>query len=299
MQQVFFSRGELLRSGVPIDHLRPGGRFTKVMRDVFVPSTMRVTFETRVDAALHRAPAHAIVAGPTAAVLWGGIVPNDETVHFNVPHDCNWRPRGLTVHRRHELSWVRHHGRPLTPPEMTFFELAETLQLVDLVVFGDSIVRGTLCRPDVLGEFAAHAQGRGAVRARKAAALVRTPVRSPMETRTRLLIGFAGLPEPEVNYEIWENGRLLYALDLAFPKWKVYVEYDGSYHQDSAEQRQNDHLRREWLVRHGWLPVTLVARDIYNNPGEVLRRVVETLVAAGARVSVRGVEWQRHFPVRR
>lgn len=82
----------------------------------------------------------------------------------------------------------------------TFIALASCLSLVELVVVGDAMVRMQLVSEADLREKTKASSERHAVLARRAAGLVRRGVDSPMETRLRLLIVLAGLPEPEVNH---------------------------------------------------------------------------------------------------
>jgi len=86
--------------------------------------------------------------------------------------------------------------------------------LTELVTAGDSLVRRAGVEPDRLIEAASSARGvRGARLARQAAALVRRGVDSPMESRLRLLLVLAGLPEPwsatssETRTEVGWRGR--------------------------------------------------------------------------------------------
>jgi hypothetical protein len=80
----------------------------------------------------------------------------------------------------------------VTSPARTFVDLADLLALVDLVVVGDALVRLGLCSPARLCEEAAAARTRRVRQAaRRAAALVRPRVDSPMETRLRLLLVLA------------------------------------------------------------------------------------------------------------
>ena len=299
MRTTFSTRNQLLARGVPAAQLRPGGAYQRITRDVFVDPHVKVTFELRVDAFLHRAPTQAVVSRHTAATLLDGIVPHSGTVHFNVPAGSRWRPAGTTIHRRQDTPWVLHNHRPVTPADCTFMELAEDLELIDLVVLGDSLVRRKHVSCEGLVAAAAAGSGRHAIRARTAAGLVRARVESAKETRTRLLLVFAGLPEPECNYRILdEHGREKWRLDLAYPALKVAIEYDGDHHFDSAEQRQKDRLRREWLMAHGWQVITIVATDLWRRPGQVLDRVGQALAAAGSKARVCRLAWQEHFPVR-
>ena len=86
-------------------------------------------------------------------------------------------------------------------------------------MLGDSLVRrkrydaGGAARVRRLASIVGHYSRR----ARRAAALVRTGVDSPMETRLRLLIVFAGLPEPEVDHRVHDDdGTLLRRYDLTY-----------------------------------------------------------------------------------
>ena len=68
-------------------------------------------------------------------------------------------------------------------PIDNFVELAETLSLVDLVILGDAMVRRGFCTiEDLVAGVAASGPRRGVRMARRAAALVRPHVDSPMET---------------------------------------------------------------------------------------------------------------------
>jgi len=154
---------------------------------------------------------------------------------------------------------VQPPGRdpPHTPAD-TFVDLAADLTLVDLVVLGDSLVRRGLLAPRDLAAAAELAHGRGVRAARRAARLVRLGVDSAMETRLRLLLGQAGLPEPVVNLVIRDDvGTRLFRLDLAYPEVKVAIEYDGRQHAENRTQWVKDVGRREWFDGDGWRIVTV------------------------------------------
>lgn len=94
----------------------------------------------------------------------------------------------------------RCKGLPVSTPEQTFLELAAAgLSLVDLVIVADGMIRAEHTAPGRLADAAAGWHGRGCRVARRAADLAREGVDSPMESRLRLLLVLAGLPEPRVN----------------------------------------------------------------------------------------------------
>lgn len=119
----------------------------------------------------------------------------------------------------------------------------------------------------------------GAARARVAVTYVRERVDSPMESRVRMLIVLAGLPEAEV---------------------KLIVEYDGRHHIERVEQWESDLKRREAIEDDGWRIIVLVANDIYATPAATIDKLHRLLASRGhpgmpARLSL---AWQRHFPGR-
>ena len=82
----------------------------------------------------------------------------------------------------------------------------------------------------------------------------------------RLDIEDAGLPAPEPQFWVKHHGRKLFRLDLAYPKSKVCIEYDGEeFHGEDA--KEHDRRRRKWLRDHGWT-VIVVTKDSFK--GEAL-----------------------------
>jgi hypothetical protein len=74
-----------------------------------------------------------------------------------------------------------------------------------------------------------------------------------METRLRMLIVLAGLPEPQVNLTLRAgDGTPLRRYDLCWPEVRVIVEYDGRHHVEREEQWEADLDRREADDDDGW-----------------------------------------------
>lgn len=253
--------------------------------------------------------AHAVVtlAGPgavasfhTAARLWGAAVPNDPTIHVTVPHADQRRCLdGATFHVCGALEWgydVR--GVLVTSPAQTFIDLARKLPLVALVVVGDALVNHGHITPEDLRRACARSSLKGAVQARRAARYVRRGAESPMETRARMLVVLAGLPEPRTQIEILDGWRVIYRLDLGYAEALVAVEYDGEHHRD-PDQAAADTRRREYLESIGWIIVVLRSEDIYRHPDTALEQIVAAMRRRGLPVPRRlDPTWQRHFPTR-
>lgn len=178
-------------------------------------------------------------------------------------------------------------------------ELATMLPLVELVVVGDWMARRHRVSPAELVEAARLAGGRAGVLARSAAAYVRNKVDSPMESRLRMLLVLAGLPEPEVNHEIrTAEGELLRRYDLSWPGVRVIVEHDGRHHVERIEQWERDLTRRKAIDDSEWRILVIVSSEIYESPGATVERVRALLRERGlGGLPIRPSDrWRQHFP---
>lgn len=114
-----------------------------------------------------------------------------------------------------------------------------------------------------------------------------------------MLLVLAGLPEPVVDHALRdETGRIRYRLDLAYPPWRIAVEYDGRQHADNTAQWRWDVRRREELDADGWRLVVVLSGDLYRTPSHTLDRVRAAARAQGVALRVRSEEWRRYFPQR-
>jgi hypothetical protein len=259
-----------------------------------------VVDERRLNAAaLSICPTRSYLSHFSAARLFGGVVPDDPDVHVTSPRN---RPkaRGIAGHRAKRNQRVTTwRGLRTTTPMQTFLDMSQVLTLVDLVVLGDSLVKRGRFTTQQLVAFVASSTGPHHRLAKRAAALVRNGVDSPMESRLRLLIVLAGLPEPEVDHRILDaDGQLIYRFDLSYPKYGLIIEYDGRQHADSTEQWHHDLGRDEdlddWQVRR----LVVVSSGIYNTPAKTLCRITKAMRQRGMTVPQLSDEWRRHFPSR-
>lgn len=295
--QPFLRRGAQ-QAGISDDHLAGPG-FRAIFRGVHVTADVPITLTLRAQAALTAAPAGAMISHHTAAKLWGGVVPDTSAVHVSIPPGTSFSRAGVIVHRPHTLPAVGTRRRVrVARPEETFLACAAYLALVELVVLGESLVGAGATTAEALITAAAHRRGRGTRLARSAAALVRRGVDSPPETRLRLLLCLAGLPEPEVDHRIYsEVGQLLYRFDLSYPQIKLAIEYDGRHHERDP-YRGRDLLRREDLEADGWAFVVVVTEHLNGTPGDVLARVARVMQRRGMPVPRLSERWRQHFSQR-
>ena len=120
-----------------------------------------------------------------------------------------------------------------------------------------------------------------------------------MESRLRMLMVLAGLPEPVVNHRVyWADGSVRWRFDLSFPEFRLIIEYDGRQHADSTTQWRGDIGRREWLDENDWRIVVSGSSDIYRTPARTLTRITRAMRARGMAVPPLKEDWRRHFPSR-
>lgn len=295
-----FTRADAVAAGIDPKILRTS-RFRRIFRGVYVSSTAPERPIVRTQAALAIHPPNAYASHTSAARVYELPVPVDPDEHISVEHAGERRPRrGIVSHVAPPGARVRTRGGVrVSPPLQMFVELASMLALVDLVVVGDAMVRVLGVSAEDLRRHCDEAAAPGARAARRAAVYVRHDVESPMETRLRMLLVLAGLPEPDVQHVVAvAGGGPRYRLDLAYPDARVGVEYDGRQHAEDTRQWNHDLRRREALDDAGWKLLVVTAQDLFRRPDEVVRRVCTALVARGAVAASTRVDpaWRAHFP---
>ncbi len=156
------------------------------------------------------------------------------------------------------------------------------LSVDELIVAGDGLV----CRvdplatvPQLLRAVARNAGRRGNLSLRAAFEQVRPRTDSPRETTLRLLVVRAGLPEPEVNGRLTEDGERERRGDLVFRPWHVVLEYEGVHHQQSRVAYLDD-IDRFGDLAARWRFVRVTKE---HPPDQILLRTATALRAAGWR----------------
>lgn len=300
-RQVPLRRDSLLGAGVRRGEIERD--YVRVVRGVWVRAGQEVDLWTRIGAALALHGRDAVVSHATAAQLYGLPVRWDPEIHLTLRRDVpRSRVAGMRPHQpRIRPRWQLIDGVRVTTPEQTFLDLARPLTLVDLVVVGDALVARGLTTRERLVEAADVWRGHGARLARRAAGFVRRGVESPQESRTRMLVVLAGLPEPTINRSFYTwTGAFLARLDLAYEAYLLAIEYDGRQHALDTRQWKRDITRRGNLDSAGWRLVVVVDDDLFRTPGQTLVRILEAMHAQGMPVprTPPSEEWRAHFPGR-
>jgi hypothetical protein len=237
----------------------------------------------------------------SAARLWSTPLPgrleDDWRIHLA-------RRRGFSRPRRvnvvgHVLTFfpdevVELDGVRLTSPARTWLDLSSVLGVDELVVAGDSLVCGhgpefpvpheALCSmAELQAMVARHRGSRGVRKARAAVELIRVGADSPPETRLRLALIRAGLPEPALNEVVWgAAGTPVLWPDAAYPEWRIALQYEGAHH-NGQDQYLRDIRRADTAALSGWLEVRVSRLDLADEYPAAVSKVRAALESRGWR----------------
>ncbi|WP_235736601.1 hypothetical protein [Nocardioides alcanivorans] len=293
-----FTRSEAVAAGLTDNDLR-SRHYQRIFRGVHIASTVRVRDEHRCRAALKLAGPRAHLSHTSAARLFELPVPRSSGEHITVPTAAERRrTRGLTCHvSPHDALVIEHRGMRVSSPTRIFCELATLLDLVELVIVGDHLLKHGLSGRQELEAVVTHSRLPGASRAALALSHVRDGVDSPLETQFRMLLVLGGLPEPDIGIEVRdERGVLIRKHDMGYPDVKGIIEVNGRFHVDNRVNWESDIRRQEESGNEGWHTMTLVSRDL-RDPAQTLRRVLRFLHRLGMRgLPARpGDDWRPYF----
>ncbi|MGO4493522.1 endonuclease domain-containing protein [Arthrobacter sp. 2YAF22_2] len=182
-------------------------------------------------------------------------------------------------------------GLLVTTRTRTWLDVARLMGVDELTVVADHLVR--VPRPELEGRSDPHAsiaelaemldrhKGTPGIRkARLALEQARIGADSAPETRLRLALARAGLPEPGVNPRTELRAGVVRQPDLAYPDFLVAVEYEGDGHSE-AGQVVRDIAREEDFDRAGWTLVRISKRHMANDARSAVAKVRAALLARG------------------
>jgi hypothetical protein len=217
----------------------------------------RDSLHTRCVALLSRLSPDAAISHSTAALLWNVPLParlSSGSVHVTVPSGQRApQHRDVSGHQRSlaPADIEMPYGFRMTSPARTWCELSEQCAIAELVAAGDFLIhwKSPLTSVSHLTDCSnIPSFRRGRVVRRRALALLSDRAESYRESILRVSIVLAGFPTPEVNFEIRDaGGRFVARVDLAWPRARVVIEYEGDHHRTDRAQWQRDLRRVEAL----------------------------------------------------
>lgn len=241
-----------------------GQAWRRLFPDVYVAASVPDDHALRARAAALKLPPGAVISARSAAHLWGAeLATASDPVDILTPRDMR-SGHGLNV--RHGLiapDEVALLDRvPLPTPVHTAWEVARTIPLDEAVAWIDALARRcTLSSEELCRHAERHRGESGSRRAAKALALCDPRAESPPESRLRVALVDRGLPKPIPQWAIIIAGRFVARVDLAWPRWRFAVEYDGAWHAAPA-QLARDRRRLRALNAAGWYVYHVTAVDM-------------------------------------
>lgn len=269
-----FTRAQALATGVTRKQLAvalANSVVRRVLHGVYVRNDVPDTIETRCRAAALVISPHSVVCDRTAAWLHGvdvlrfhelEILPPLETyvLRWHAPPrraGCDGGSRDLQPQDVTELFGLR-----LTTPLRTVLDLACKLSARDALAVLDAFMRlHGITHAEMEMELPRYRGRRGVIQLRRLVPHADPRAESVGESWTRLAIIDSGLPTPEPQWWVEVEGVPTYRLDLAYPRHRVVIEYDGEEFHTGPDQRKHDRERREWLRNQGWIVVVVDKRS--------------------------------------
>jgi very-short-patch-repair endonuclease len=228
----------------------------------------------RVDAHAAARATPAIYSHTTAARLLGcSVWDAGARIHITVPYASSARSHSpdVAAHRQpvgeRDLVGLLRAGRllRLTSLDRTVADCARILDLERAAIVGDHALRRGASVEGIAAAAERSEVVRGSRRVQRLLAALDARAESPGETRTRLALAAAGLPMPELQFEVMtEEG--LYRADFAWPELTVILEFDGESkyfaYRPTAEVLLAERRRENALVAAGWIIVRIRWADL-------------------------------------
>lgn len=273
-------------------------------RSLSIPSRgIRLTSEHSAELKLHARPLALITqfsaaSHATAFVIWEfpGFLPGSHApgIHISRPDTMAIpRRRGVVGHVGQffadEITTI--DGLFVTSRGRTWLDCARKMSIDELTVVADHLLRyprpafehrtEPYASPAELAEMLDRHKGTPGIRkARLALEQARIGADSAPETRLRLALCRAGLPEPALNVATVLRSGVVRQPDLAYPEHRIAMEYEGDGHSEPA-QIIRDIAREEDYGGAGWLLLRISKRHMGNDARAAVAKVRAALARQG------------------
>lgn len=251
------------------------GLVRRVVRGVFVDAQVADNLVVRAAALNLVVPTGSVIAGRTAAWLWGvdALAMGDHRrlppVHvMAAAHKSAARRRGVfgSTGPLPDIDVVQVDGVTVTSRSRTAADLARMLARPDALAALDAMLRSLapyLMKDAVLDVLERFGGCRGVVQARELVAFADPRAESAQESRTRLRIHDAGFPPPEPQVCVLDPaGDFVARLDLGWRQTRKGVEFDGDEYHSGLEAAAHDAARRRRVEALGWQVAVVTSEHV-------------------------------------
>jgi len=270
-----------------IRRLRRAGAWTSVLRGAYVPTAdmPRLNAPDRhrllIQTLLPRLSGDPVVSHVSAAVLHG--LPLWLT-HVNEVHVTRRPP-------------AKAHRGPMVHSYTSALETDDVVLVGHRAVVADAALRARRTTPDQLAaQLTRVCRMPGARDAARVIKFADGRSESVGESRSRVMLHRAGLPPPELQLAVHDDGLLLGRADFGYRRRKVLGEFDGrakyaggfGVGETPGEAAFREKVREEALRAAGWAVVRWIWVDL-DSPEAVVRRIQRALGRGGTVSTQTGV----------
>jgi predicted transcriptional regulator of viral defense system/very-short-patch-repair endonuclease len=264
-------------------HRLASGRWQLIHDCAYRIAGAPITWHATLLAACWAGGTRAVASHRSAAALYDLPGGRRDAIEITCPRWRRARHGGLVVHESRllttaDIAFV--HAIPCTTIERTLFDISGLGKPRTLELALDAALRRDLTSFVSLNEAAdriAKRGRRGSARFRAALA-ARAPgeavPESAPERLLAILLTHQGLPAPEFQHVVRDaTGAFVARVDLAYPEWKILVEYDSYQEHVGRLALVRDSARRNSLVALGFTTLTATPEDLKGDARELARAI--------------------------
>lgn len=287
-QHGLVSRAQAREAGVSesaIQRRLSSGEWLVAAPGVYRLPSAKPTFWHRAAAVCLQGAPHTAVSHGTAAYFYeldGFNRWAPKVIQVSIPEDERLRPpSGVEVFRarRHSPQYFRHRiGVAVTSPQRTLVDLAGFLDEAKLDVTVDSALRKYPELEAVLLKVVNGLDDRAYPGLSTLRELLhdRQVTDSALEVEVRRLSWAAGLPKPEIHFNVCHRDRWIGEVDFAWVDAKVCIPAHSLLFHTRSKQFYRDQEQTSELIAAGWHPLPTTKRDVLRTPGRFIERLRET-----------------------
>ena len=243
------------------------------------------TWRSELVAACWAGGTRALASHRSAAALWHLPSGRADIAELVCPRWKRARHHGLIVHESLDIEDAEEDraevdGIPCTSVTRTLFDLARLLSPVMLDANLDNALRRDLVSIEQLRSTSARlaTKGRRGGRRFRAAVDARSVASAiPESVPERLLADMLvrrGLPIPACQFVVRNDaGAFVARVDLAYPEWRVIIEYDSVEHHTGTAAHIRDSTRRDAIGDLGYSVLTATSADLRDHGERIANSV--------------------------
>ena len=220
--------------------------FRRLHHEVWVHRDRVMTHDDRLVAARLALPARARLTGITRLQELGLPYGPRYPLRFVIQGDLHLDLDDVFLHRTKRLPPTDEVG---VTPGAAYIAYCARARVVDAIKVGDWLLRRKHITIEEVRRLALAELWRpGAQEANWVLDHLDGRARSLPESEVRALLTAAGLPKPQLNVAVDDEGQVI--CDLVYEKWRTVVEHEGAQHQEDRAQYALDLGRYAWMRRN-------------------------------------------------